>query len=213
MNHENPVSVSEDVPSPVDLRKQTDAAQWANEVNVKRPWRYSFFEMYAELIQQQNAVDILELGSGPGFLAEYLLEHCPEIKYSALDFSDAMHQLSIQRLLPEQLKRSKFYTADFKQSGWNQGLGQYDMIIIHQALHELRHKKHALNFHIQIRKHLKDDAIYLVCDHLYADDAMSNNELYMSMEEHFKTFEQAGFRQVHVLKQIKGLCAFSCQKT
>lgn len=27
-----------EVASPIDLRKPEDAAQWASEVNIKRPW-------------------------------------------------------------------------------------------------------------------------------------------------------------------------------
>lgn len=36
----------EDVLSPIDLRNEVDAVQWANEVNVKRPWRYEIFDDY-----------------------------------------------------------------------------------------------------------------------------------------------------------------------
>lgn len=31
------------------------------------------------------------------------------------------------------------------------GWGQFDCVIIHQALHELRHKDYAVNFHRQIK--------------------------------------------------------------
>ena len=37
---------------------------------------------------------ILELGSGPGFLAQHVLDIIPVSKYVALDFSEAMHQLT-----------------------------------------------------------------------------------------------------------------------
>ncbi|SDY62759.1 hypothetical protein SAMN05421643_11743 [Acinetobacter kyonggiensis] len=58
-----------EVASPIDLRKPEDAVQWASEVNIKRPWRYAFFDYYAELIQQSNVRNILEIGAGPGYLA------------------------------------------------------------------------------------------------------------------------------------------------
>jgi len=62
----------------------------------KRPWRVEFFEAFAAAIAQAaqgRFVRILELGSGPGFLAEHLLKALPSIEYVALDFSPAMQSL------------------------------------------------------------------------------------------------------------------------
>lgn len=88
----------QEVPSPIDLRNQQDAQQWAEEVNIKRPWRYDFFDYYVELIQRIQAKSVLELGSGPGFFAQHLLNQCNELEYIAFDFSEAMHDLSRQKL-------------------------------------------------------------------------------------------------------------------
>lgn len=107
-----------EVASPIDLRKPEDAVQWASEVNIKRPWRYAFFDYYAELIQQSNARNILEIGAGPGYLAKHLLERCPNIHYTAFDFSEAMHDLSRNRLLANELQRTRYVVGDFKQPDW-----------------------------------------------------------------------------------------------
>lgn len=200
-----------EVASPIDLRNPEDAAQWASEVNMKRPWRYDFFDYYAELIQQQKAVEILEIGAGPGYLAKHLLERCSKIHYSAFDFSAAMHQLSKSKLISSEWDRADYILGDFIQPDWADQLKQYDVVIIHQALHELRHKAYALNFHQVVKtKLLKPDASYLVCDHLYAEGAMTNNELYMSEQEHLDCLQQAGFTQIKIAMQIKGLCVFNC---
>src|SRR5215831_13680148 len=37
---------------------------------------------------------VLKLGSGPGFLARYILETIPNTEYTMLDFSQAMHDLA-----------------------------------------------------------------------------------------------------------------------
>jgi cyclopropane fatty-acyl-phospholipid synthase-like methyltransferase len=211
----------QDVPSPIDLRKPQDALQWATEANQKRPWRYEFFDYYVHLIQnlviekQHKHLDdkqyqVLEIGSGPGFLAKHLLRHCPDILYTALDFSEAMHELAKSKLLVDELVRTKYLIADFKTEYWQQQLEKYDAIIIHQALHELRHKTYANQFHQQIKKVLKTDAIYLICDHIFAVDAMQNNELFMSKHEHFQSIKQAGYTDVELVKELKGLCLFEC---
>ena len=102
-----------EVASPIDLRDSEDAAQWASEVNMKRPWRYDFFDYYAELIQQQKAVEILEIGAGPGYLAKHLLERCPQIHYSAFDFSAAMQQLSKSKLSSSEWERADYILGGF----------------------------------------------------------------------------------------------------
>jgi ubiquinone/menaquinone biosynthesis C-methylase UbiE len=207
----------EDVQSPIDLKNAADALQWANEVNVKRLWRYKIFDYYAEeILKHAPEGHILELGAGPGYLAEHLIRHCPDIQYTAFDFSDAMHALAKRKLIPSELERCRFITGDFKQPQWEEALQSqssykpFDVIIIHQALHELRHKRHAPLFHQAVKKMMNPDGCYLVCDHLYAPDAMQNNELYMSVAEHVKAFQDANFKKCTIALEIKGLCVFKC---
>lgn len=89
-----------EVASPIDLRKAADALEWAEEVNVKCPWRYEFFSMYVAEIKSLNLkkTKILEIGAGPGYLAKILLENIESLEYTALDFSEAMHELSRKKL-------------------------------------------------------------------------------------------------------------------
>jgi len=101
--------------------------------------------------------------------------------------------------------------GDFKQANWQKSLDQFDYIIIHQALHELRHKSHALDFHKAVISLLKPKATYFVCDHLFAEDAMQNNELYMSKTEHLSVLKQAGFISIDIQLEIQGLCLFECK--
>lgn len=203
----------QEVASPIDLKDSQEALQWANEANIKRPWRYEFFDLYVNKIKSLNKenIHVLEIGSGPGFLAQHLLQHCPEIQYTAVDFSQAMHALSKAKLLSEQLKRVEYRIADFKQTDWFTDLGQFDVVIIHQALHELRHKAYATIFHKQVSTLLNKDAVYLVCDHVFASDAMQNNQLYMSTSEHFQSLEDAEYTNVELIKNYKGLCLFECK--
>lgn len=90
-----------DVPSPIDLRRMEDAVQWADSAMSKRPWRVEFFSAFSTIIGNQSfgsACRVLELGSGPGFLAEHLLRGQAAVDYVALDFSKAMQELAARRL-------------------------------------------------------------------------------------------------------------------
>lgn len=153
-------SDNDDVPSPIDLRSMADARAWQATAMAKRPYRSEFFSRFAAAIQPSGpgAPRVLELGSGPGFLAEHLLKTIPNISYFALDFSAAMHTLAIARLGPLSAQVT-FIERDFKAPDWTRGLEQFDFVIAMQAVHELRHKRHAPTLHGQVRKLLNRTAL------------------------------------------------------
>ena len=72
-------------------------------------------------------------------------------------------------------------------------LGLFDAVITNQSVHELRHKRHAATLHRQVRKILKANAPYLVADHYFGDDGMSNSQLFMTKDEQLAALEYAGF--------------------
>ncbi|RZG80429.1 class I SAM-dependent methyltransferase [Acinetobacter venetianus] len=200
-----------DVASPIDLRDYKDAVEWQDTANVKRPWRKDFFEYYAKLIKCHafDSCHILELGAGPGFLAQHLLSQLSDIKYTAFDFSEAMHQLAQQKLTSSERARANYLIGNFKEPDWQSAIKQkYDFIIIHQALHELRHKKYAADFHKKVKNLLKPQGYYLVCDHLCAPHAMQNGQLYMNKQEHIGALKEASFENIKMPLEIEGLCLF-----
>lgn len=204
--------MSVDVPSPIDLRVMADARQWADTALAKRPCRTEFFDRFLQelLSVSPRPRRVLELGSGPGFLAEHILCRWPdELAYVALDFSPAMHQLAQERL--GVLARSvKFIERNFKDPAWTVGLGSFDAVLTNQAVHELRHKRHAPDLHAQAHSVLMPDGPYLVCDHFAGGDGMKDQNLYMSVAEQSLALEAAGFkriRRVHVAGGMALYCA------
>jgi SAM-dependent MidA family methyltransferase len=197
---------SHDVPSAIDLRTEKDAREWAASAMSKRPWRAVFFRRFVEELRAIDVrpLQILELGSGPSFLARCILDAIPSAQYAMLDFSPAMHRLARERLAPH-IGRTRQLLADFKDDGWTVGLGEFDAIITHQAVHELRHKKHATTLHWSARTLLRPRGVYLVSDHYVGSDGMSNASLYMNMDEQRAALEAAGFLSVERLLEMKGL--------
>jgi SAM-dependent methyltransferase len=155
-----------DVPSAIDLRTEKDAREWAASAMSKRPWRAVFFQRFVQELRslEMRPLQILALGSGPGFLARCILDAIPTALYAMLDFSPAMHGLARERLAPH-IGRTRQLLADFKDDGWTVGLGEFDAIVTHQAVHELRHKKHATTLHRSARTLLRPRGVYLVSDH------------------------------------------------
>jgi SAM-dependent methyltransferase len=203
-----------DVASPIDLRRMEDAREWAETAMSKRPWRIDFFDAFALLIKQQasnTGCRILELGSGPGFLAQHLLRALPMIDYVALDFSAAMHMLAFERL-GSLAARVRFVERSFRDSDWHRDLGNFDVIVTHQAVHELRHKKYASTLHSQARELLTANGSYLMCDHFFGEGGMKNGQLYMSLDEQREALRQAGFTKVEQILCHGGLCLYEARR-
>lgn len=193
-----------DVPSPIDLRLMADAREWETTAMQKRPWRSEFFAAFASELNQQypRVLRVLELGSGPGFLASHLLSTLPHLRMVLLDFSDAMHDLARLRLGP-MAARVGFISASFKASDWCNGLANFDAVVTNQAVHELRHKRHTAELHKQVKAVLRPSGSYLVCDHFCGDGAMANDRLYMTVDEQRVAIESAGFASVREIL-VKG---------
>jgi cyclopropane fatty-acyl-phospholipid synthase-like methyltransferase len=198
-----------DVSSPIDLRSVPDARNWTDTAMAKRPWRTEFFDRIAQELAQISVspVSVLELGSGPGFLAHHLLSAVPDLTYAALDFSAAMHALAEERL-GALTDRVTFIEADFRDREWTIGLPQVDAVVTVQAVHELRHKRHAPSFYRQVRPLLKPGGLFLMCDHEAGDGGMNNKTLFMTRDEHAAALRDGGFSGVELLLQKGGLVLF-----
>jgi len=190
--------MSSDVPITVDFRHEDVARDWTDSAISVRPWRVEFFDAFVEEIGKSGFASVsrvLELGSGPGFLAERLLTAHAAISYVAVDFSAAMHSLAKKRL-SDSCAQAKFIERNLRDADWSQGLGDFDFAVTHQAVHELRHKRYAPILHGQVRVLLKPGGTFLVCDHFYGEGGMSNDQLYMSVEEQRQALLDAGFTRV-----------------
>ena len=196
----------EDVPSPIDLRLMSDAREWEATAMAKRPWRTEFFDRFAaEIAASPLPVRrILELGSGPGFLADRLLREFGDVAYVALDFSSAMHQLAAERL-GVMAARVQFVERSLRERDWSHGLGRFEFVVTNQAVHELRHKRYGATLHSEVRQVLESGGSYLVCDHSVGEGGMSNEQLYMSVEEQQSALRGAGFANVSLLLLKGGL--------
>ena len=193
-----------DVPSPIDLRLMSDAKKWEESAMRSRPWRVDFFACFLEQIESALLPihRILELGSGPGFLARHLLETTSGFSYTMLDFSPAMHELAKARL-GDTGGRVEFIERSFKEPAWTSGLGTFECVVTNQAVHELRHKRYAQELHAQVKSVLVPNGFYLVSDHYLGEGGMANDQLYMSIADQREALLAAGFGRVEQLL-VKG---------
>jgi ubiquinone/menaquinone biosynthesis C-methylase UbiE len=191
-----------DIPPGVDFLSEDAARKWAEEAEAKLASRIDFFAAFVHAITQHtpSVRQVLELGSGPGFLAEYILSRCAGIeRYTLLDFSPTMLDLSHKRLQPFG-NRASYLQVDFKQTSWADKVGAAsDCIVTLQAVHELRHKRHALGFYEECRTVIKQGGLLLVCDHIPQTDSAKDRALFMTEDEQVAAIRAAGFSNVQIV--------------
>lgn len=198
-----------DVPSPIDLRLMDDARPWAETALARRPVRPEIFDAFAREIGD-GPRRVLELGSGPGFLADHLLRANSELHYVALDFSAAMHQLATERL-GDRAARVTFVERSFREPAWVEGLGSFDFVVTNQAVHELRHKDYAPALHAQVKPLLAPAGRYLVCDHFLGEGGLSNDQLYMTVAGQRDALLRGGFARADEVMVKGGLALHRAQ--
>jgi ubiquinone/menaquinone biosynthesis C-methylase UbiE len=108
-----------EVPSDHDFFDPAYVNYWSESISRYRPERKRLFEVFAAEAARikKGALSVFELGCGPGFLAEALLKNCEIARYTLVDFSPKMLDLSRSRLATFQ-DRTVFIQADFKKPDW-----------------------------------------------------------------------------------------------
>ncbi|HVJ16613.1 MAG TPA: class I SAM-dependent methyltransferase [Polyangiaceae bacterium] len=186
-----------DVPSPIDLRREEDARAWVEQADKDRPWRSVLRLRFAELIRALPAgVNVLELGSGPGLLAECILERCSNVtSYTLFDFSAPMLSMSRARL--QKFECARFVDGDFKSANWANALQPpYSAVVAMQSVHEIRHKRHVPGLYREVRQLLAPGGMLMVCDGVPRDTSLRWTSLCMTPEEQFAAFAGAGFTDI-----------------
>lgn len=186
-----------DVPSPIDLQTLEDARAWALGADHKRPWRAEVRETIAELIRTHRARPqrILELGPGPGQLAEVVLRTCDVADYTLLDFSPPFLQMARDRIGD---RTSVHYVlGDFTDEGWPALVTPpFDAVVAMQAAHETRHKRRLPALYAQAFTVLAPGGLLVVCDHKPDgfDEALA--PLYATVEEQHAAMASAGLEHL-----------------
>jgi predicted methyltransferase len=121
-----------------------------------------------------------------------------------------MHQLAIQRLGPL-AAHVQFVERSFREPEWLEGLGNFDHVVTNQAVHELRHKHRAPALHAQVRACLVAGGSYLVSDHYVGEGGMSDDQLYMSVDEQRLALVCAGWASVEQLLLKGGMVLHSAK--
>jgi SAM-dependent methyltransferase len=203
----------EDVPYGDDWDSAPNVSAWTEAADRKRPWRSQIRDHIAESVATlPPGARVLELGSGPGFLAHRVLERCPNLAgYTLLDFSEHMMALSRERLLA--VPAASFVLASFKAEDWTRRVvSPFDCVVSMQAVHELRNKRHAQRLYAQLYQVLAVPGFVMICDHTPFADSVASTALYMTEQEQQHALTEAGFANVRTELSLNGLVLYAGQR-
>ena len=203
----------QDVPYGNDWDSAAEVAAWAEAADRKRPWRSQLRDHIAGRVAMlPPGARVLELGSGPGFLAHRVLQQCPHLgNYTLLDFSEPMLALSQDRLAT--FPAASFLHASFRSEDWTRRVvGRFECVLSMQAVHELRNKRHAPRLYEQIYRALAVPGLIMICDHTPFDDSAASTALYMTEREQQEALTKAGFANVRIELSMNGLVLYTGER-
>jgi cyclopropane fatty-acyl-phospholipid synthase-like methyltransferase len=204
----------QDVPYGNDWDSATEAVAYGEAVDRARPWRSEIRDRIAARVATlAPRARVLELGSGPGLLAHRVLRRCRNLAaYTLMDFSEPMLALSRERL--HAFPAASFVLGSFKSEDWRRRVeGPFDCVVSMQAVHELRHKRHAPRLYEEVYDMLAVPGLFLVCDHTPFDDSPKSTALYMTEQEQQHALAEARFANVHVELAMNGLLLYAGERT
>ena len=123
-----------------------------------------------------------------------MLENCEIARYTLIDFSPQMLELSRSRLAKFK-DRTVFIQADFKKNDWTDAVpAGFDLVASLQAVHELRHASRIPKLYAQLYSLLVPGGTILICDHVNSSSPSGHHAAhFMTVEEHLSTFKKVGF--------------------
>jgi len=208
------MSVKE-VPSDHDFFDPAYVKQWSDSIIRYRPEREQVFRAFAAEAAriEKPALSVFELGCGPGFLAEALLKNCQIERYTLIDFSPQMLELSRNRLAKFKDK-TVFIQRNFKEENWTDAVPPgFDLVVSLQAVHELRHASRIPKLYGQLYSLLVPGGTILICDHVNASSPSGHRAAhFMTVEEHLATFKEVGFSKPREICPAADLSLMAAEK-
>jgi SAM-dependent methyltransferase len=176
---------------------------WAAEANSKRRHRKAVFRAFVAELLPLERITVLDLGSGPGFLAEEILDDCDVAAYTLFDFSEQMIELARVRLARFG-NTTRFIHGSFAAPGWHHDLpGDYDAIVCLQAVHELRDPALVPQLYADAKSLLSAKGVLIVGD-LTSDDGESKPH-FLTAERQHHAMTEAGFSESKTVLEVEDL--------
>jgi len=185
-----------------EFHDESFAQGWANRF-VPTPERISLFDLILSEIQSRINTDgyIVELGIGPGYLANHILSAMPNINYIGIDFSQPMLDIASKRL-KQYSERLELVRADLIHDTWQSSFNQpIHAVISTWALHDLGSQKNIFKVYEKSKQTLIEGGIFLNGDFIKPDETRHEFEGgRFEVVRHLEMLEEIEFKEYSCLK-------------
>jgi SAM-dependent methyltransferase len=169
---------------------------WASRF-VPTPPRLQLFDMILDEINAlaKPAPHVVELGTGPGYMARHILERHDKLSYEALDFSEVFFDVA-RETIGDLVPRVTFTNADLMDQSWPTRLSRKpDAIISTWALHDLGGRQPVADVYARCYETLPAGGILVNGDFIKPDGTTWEYEPgRFEIDIHLDFLRQAGFR-------------------
>lgn len=187
-----------------DFHDMDYVRKWAT---TRRPTgeRVALFEDIATILQQKRPpFTIVELGSGPGFLLDYLLPILPSIDYWGVDFSAQMIALA-KESIKENNDHIHFVQADITDPHWRKSIPkQPHAVITTWTLHDLFTAQNIAHVYQQVFDLLPKNGLFLNGD--FVKPKGTNKPFEggrIEIEKHLEIAQKVGFSHLECVKRYE----------
>lgn len=188
-----------------DFHNKQFSEEWSSKFEPTTE-RLSLFQLITDNIKATNKkyINILELGIGPGFLAEYILSSNDNYNYQGIDFSKTMLNLASKRLVSHSNKLV-LTEADLTYPEWKNKIKRKpDCIISTWSLHDLLSKQNIQNVYQAAFNILPEGGKLINGDFIKPEKSTYDYEKgRIKPSEHLELLRQCGFNRVECLKMFE----------
>ena len=164
--------------------------------------RLKLFNVILTELQSYMPTDgcIVELGIGPGYLADYILRAMPDIEYCGVDFSAPMVDIARQRLT-DHSDHVTYVQADLvKDKWWKDITMPVNAIVSTWTLHDLASQKNVEEVYKSCLRVLPGNGLLLNGDFIKPDEAIHKYEPgRFEIARHIEILQHVGFKSAECL--------------
>jgi SAM-dependent methyltransferase len=187
--------------------------RWAQGADERRPARKPMFQHIAAIIAGLPATSprLVELGCGPGTLAEVLLERMPALQYDGFDLSPVMLELAHERI-DRFGARARLHAADLRGDEWLGRIdGAPDAVVTNQALHDLGSEAAVAASYRRAHALLKRGGVFVNAE-LVIDDGAPAKPGKLPVTRHLELLRDCGYEDVHTELAIEEYVCFVARR-
>lgn len=180
-------------------------AGWADRF-VPTPERLELFNVILGELRSEIPPDgrVVELGTGPGYLADHLLKALPDVRYIGVDFSGPMLDIARQRLRLHG-GRVTYVQADLvKDEWWTDSSAPVNAVVSTWALHDLGSQEDVQVVYKSCAQLLREGGILLNGDFIKPENTVHEYEPgRFEVARHIAMMRHVGFRTAVCLVELE----------